>query len=238
MATTWEPGAHRRTSLRALVVLAAFVMVCGLVATAPIAASLVADPDDPSQTVPASSGSVAPTAPATDPPVTAEPTTPPDQTVPQTSAWTAPNAADQWSAPAGGASGDQWTPDQRTQDQFGATAGSDEQGAAVSETTDPPMTTTEDLLVGPSTTRAAATTVPPRDVAGTSVTRTGGSSDPKIWAVVAGLGLVAIALGAATVIYWRRTRPLPVSSGGSDAPRRGPRGRSRSGDLVVTSPDL
>ncbi len=235
MSTTWEPGAHRRTSLRALVVLVAFVIVCGLVATAPIAASLVAEPDDPSQTVPASSGSVAPTAPATEPPVTVEPTTPPDQTVPQTSAWTAPNADDQWSAPAGGASGDQWTPDQRTQDQTGATA---DPGAAVSETTNPPMTTTEDLLVGPSTTRAAATTVPPRDVAGTSVTRTGGSSDPKIWAVVAGLGLVAVALGAATVIYWRRTRPSPVSSAGSDAPRRGSRGRSRSGDLMVTSPDL
>lgn len=43
----------------------------------------------------------------------------------------------------------------------------------------------------------------------------GGSSaseDRKIWAVVAGLVLVAIALTALTVRYWRQTRPGPAGS--------------------------
>jgi hypothetical protein len=71
------------------------------------------------------------------------------------------------------------------------------------------------------------------------VTTSGGSSDPKIWAVVAALALVAVGLGIATVCYWRRTRPTPLSDDGDlDGGRRsGPRKRSRYSDLVVSSPE-
>ena len=83
-----------------------------------------------------------------------------------------------------------------------------------------PMTTTEDLLVGPSTTPAPTTTAPRQDLTTTAVTRKGGSSDPKIWMIVAALVLVAVGLGFATVLYWRRTRPVAVDD--LDRPGRGP----------------
>ncbi|MBS1848949.1 MAG: hypothetical protein JST73_11795 [Actinobacteria bacterium] len=109
------------------------------------------------------------------------------------------------------------------------------------------MTTTQDLLIGPSTTAAPTTTLAPRHVTDSSVTRTSGSSDPKVWAVSGGLVAVAIALAIATVMFWRRTRPGEGDgSGPGDGPggdsegpsrRRATRGRSRYADLVVTSPE-
>lgn len=97
------------------------------------------------------------------------------------------------------------------------------------------MTTTEDLLVGPPPTQATTTTTPHEDLAQSTVTRTGGNSDPKVWAVVAGLVVIALALGVATVYYWRATRP--VTEGEEQNRRRGGRGRSRYADLVITSPE-
>lgn len=92
------------------------------------------------------------------------------------------------------------------------------------------MTTTENLLIGPSTVPAPSTTVARRSLSGSSVTTSGGSSDPKVWAVVAGLTLVGIGLGAATFLYWRRTRP--EGDGDSDGTARG-----RFADLTVTPAD-
>jgi len=104
-----------------------------------------------------------------------------------------------------------------------------------------PMTTTQDLLVGPSTTPAPTTTAPRQDLTTTAVTRKGGSSDPKIWMIVAALVLVAVGLGLATFLYWRRTRPVAADE--VDGPGRGPssgRGSrkrsSRFSDLVITVP--
>lgn len=175
-----------------------------------------------------------PTSSGTSPPAsTGVPTTSPD-TTPETSVVdTTPNTDPPATNsvpntdPAGNGQGQnngqqQYQPDQQTPD----TA---------------PMTTTEDLLVGPSTTPAPSTTVRRQDLTTTAVTRKGGSSDPKIWMIVAALVLVAIGLGLATFLYWRRTRPELVE--GSDRPDsgsstgRGSRKRSsRFSDLVITVP--
>ncbi len=105
-----------------------------------------------------------------------------------------------------------------------------------------PLTTTQDLLVGPPPSSTTTTTVVRQDLSTTAVTHKGGSSDPKVWLVVAGLVLVAVLLGVVTVLYWRRTAPA-LQTGGDvdDGSGTGGRGRRRQGgsrysDLVITVP--
>lgn len=223
---------------RAIVVIAlSFAVVCvGLLASLPFAGSTgaaVAEPTGPTAAPPTQPGTVAPTAPQTDPPQTVD-SSPSSSEVPGTSS---PATSRPQNASSNG-SGDQWQGSSGT-----ISSRASESNAVADEpvvTTTPPMTTTEDLLVGPTTTRPAATTVAPRDVTGSSVARTGGASDPKIWAIVAALTLVAVALAVATVLYWRRTRPTGESGAGDPGGTgRGSKSRKRSryADLVVSSPE-
>ena len=93
------------------------------------------------------------------------------------------------------------------------------------------MTTTQDLLVGPATTVAPTTTATAPDLTSSAVTKTGGNSDPKVWFIVAVLVVIAIGLGVATLLYWRRTRPEdPTAPPGS-------RRSSRYADLMITTPE-
>jgi hypothetical protein len=219
-----------------VVTVTALALLGGLIVSLPradVAGSLgvaVADPGDPT---------VAPTSPDTPPPTVA-PTAPSpsvDQTTPQTAAPTSSPATVWDQADSSNQSSGQWQPPSQAAASRNFQATDD---GGVADTTTPPMTTTEDLLVGPATTRAPATTVAPRDVTGSSVTRSGGSSDPKIWAIVAALAAVAVGLGVATVSYWRRTRPTVDGRDderGDDDRRATSRRRSRYADLVVTSPE-
>lgn len=218
-----------------VVIAAALIVFGGMLGSLPRAdvagalGGVVGEPGDPT-VAPTAPGTVTPTVAPTAPPVSVEPTSPPTD-APVTSSvatWDQSGSSDQsseeWQAPSQSSAS---ASPQSTYD------------AGVTDTTTPVMTTTQDLLVGPSTTRAAPTTVTPRDV-DSSVARTGGSSDPKIWAVVGALGAVAVGLGIATVLYWRRTRPEAEATGGGNddhGNRIGSRRRSRYADLVVTSPD-
>ncbi len=207
-----EPtGARRRAA--AVVVMVALLIGFGATPTVFDRGAFAAptDPDDP----PVSTDpGVASTVPDTAPPSVEEPVWS-DPGVPDTS-WEPQTPATDWQ-PADEGSG-QWVPETAAPSDPPRTA-----GAA-------PMTTTENLLIGPSTTAAPSTTVAKRSLSGSSVTRTDGSSDPKVWAVVAGLVAIAVALGVATFLYWRRTRPAPDGSG-TDRPR------TRFSDLTITSPD-
>lgn len=106
-------------------------------------------------------------------------------------------------------------------------------------TTSPPttddvtITTTQNLLVGPAPTTVTTTTIKPQDLQQTPVASSSAGSDPKVWAIVAGLVVLAVGLGVSTVMYWRRTRPLDDDD---EFPDRGNR-RSRYSDLVITVPD-
>lgn len=216
-----------------VVVVAALVLLGGLASTLPVSAAPGAVRDDPSEPTVAP-----PTQPATVPP-TAAPTAPPQTTAATPATSEAPETSPpaSWNQSSSGDASDQWQqPRSSVTGRYSESASDD---AAPVATTTPAMTTTQDLLVGPSTTRAAPTTVAPRDVTGSSVTTSGGSSDPKIWAIVAALTLVAVGLGVATVVYWRRTRPAPLADDGDvgGGRRSGPRKRSRYSDLVVSSPE-
>lgn len=170
-----------------------------------------ADPDEPPvSSDPGVVSTVPPTpAPTAEPPPWTEPATP-------DTAWTPETTVPEWEAPV--QESEQWVPESAVP-------------TDPPQSTQPaPMTTTENLLIGPSTTPAPSTTVERRSLSGSSVTRTDGSSDPKVWAVVAGLGAVAVGLGVATFLYWRRTRPDGEDSGGD-------RPRSRFSDLTITTPD-
>ncbi len=85
---------------------------------------------------------------------------------------------------------------------------------------EPVPSTTQQLLAGPTT---AAPTTAPSSATGSSSTgsakqvTTQSTDSKKVWAVVAGLVLVAIGLLALTVLYARRTRPSPGDDG--DDPR-------------------
>ena len=106
--------------------------------------------------------------------------------------------------------------------------------AAPSTSIDVTMTTTENLLIGPPPSTAAPTTIPQQNLNSTAVARKSAGSDPKIWAVVAGLVLLAIALGIATAMYWRRTDPRDIADDDEDG--GGKRRQSRYSDLVITVP--
>ncbi|HET8929035.1 MAG TPA: hypothetical protein VFN21_00115 [Acidimicrobiales bacterium] len=218
-----------------VVVAAALVLLGGMIASLPradIAGALGAVPGEPGDptVAPTTPGTATPSAAPTSTP-SVEPTSSPTDAPATSSAatWDQSGSSDQ--------SSEQW---QAPSQSIASQSPQSTYDAGVTATTTPPMSTTQDLLVGPSTTRAAPTTVAPRDVTGSSVSRTGGSSDPKIWAIVAALGAVAVGLGVATVFYWRRTRPeaeAPGDDDGDQTSRVGSRRRSRYADLVVTSPD-
>lgn len=87
---------------------------------------------------------------------------------------------------------------------------------------DPGVTATFEVATTTTTLAGSSTTVPA--TAGVTTTAAGGDGAPdvgagskrvadenrKIWAVVAGLVLVALALSVLTIRYWRRTRPVPI----------------------------
>ncbi len=217
---------HRRRGVAVLVV-TVFVVALGLALSAPgaaIARAVVvrrADPPAPSPTETTQKPQ------ATAPETTAAPVTPASTDQPQTS----------YSSPESTYQSQRQSQSRWHSEEPDTVVGESSQYASEDSSTSTadtaPMTTTEDLLIGPATTPAPTTTVAKRSLSRSTVTRTGGSSDPKIWAVVAGLGAVAIGLGFATFLYWRRTRPTDEGSG----ERHGRKGRSRYADLVITTPD-
>lgn len=223
---------HRRTCPLGVLVLALFVLLGGWatsVVVASSASSLARPATDPVDTT-----APQPTQPATTPP------TAPDSTSASTQppATTAPPATGSSGSDGSYGSGSQYG----RQPQGAAASTNSDAGsrsdAATADTTVPPMTTTQDLLVGSVSTPAPTTTLVTRNLTGSSVTQSGGSSDPKIWVVVGALVLVALLLAVATVFYWRRTRPVGGGDhGGSDGQGRSHRRRSRYSDLVVTSPE-
>lgn len=89
---------------------------------------------------------------------------------------------------------------------------------------DPGVTTTFPVEVSSSTTTPVTTVVPttaavvttdvedPEASTGAGSTRVA-DENRKIWAVVAGLVLVAVALSLLTIRYWRKTRPVPPTTG-------------------------
>lgn len=167
----------------------------------------------PSSSPPTTGGTVPPattvpevetTIPATSPPTSTVETAPPTTSAPQST----------------------WRPQQSGNTYSSNTVAPRERSNDAGVNSVPPMTTTQDLLVGPSTTPAPTTTVAKRS--SSTVTTSQGKSDPKVWAVVVGLLVVALALGAATVFYARATKPV------ADTPQRG---RSRYSDLVITPPE-
>lgn len=101
----------------------------------------------------------------------------------------------------------------------------------------PVPSTVENLLAGPPTT---ATGGPPSTAAGSSsassvvkpgAVKTKSADNRKVWAVVAGLVLVALCLAGITVGYARRTRPVRPDSEVGDE-----KAASRSGRAVPTPP--
>lgn len=195
---------------------------------------VVADPGDPTVPAPTQPPPTADTVPQTDPAPTVQETVPSSQvpeTAPPTTVWN-----------QGGSSNG--SPDRSdSADRSERSGSSQTDDDTPSSTSMPTMTTTEDLLIGPSTTAAPVTTIEPRELSGSSVTTKAGSSDPRIWAVVGALCLVAFGLGCATWWYWRRTNPGEAGTGDRRGDRDDKRGRGRSrrrsryADLVVTSPE-
>ncbi len=168
------------------------------------------------------------------PPSTAPPTTggtlPPATTVPEVvttiPTTSPPTSTVETAPPTTSAPQSTWQPQQNDNTYSSNTVAPRERNNDANADSVPPMTTTQDLLVGPSTTPAPTTTVAKRS--SSTVTTSQGKSDPKVWAVVAGLLAVALALGTATVFYARATKPV------ADTPQRG---RSRYSDLVITPPE-
>lgn len=111
---------------------------------------------------------------------------------------------------------------------------SSENTAVPSTSANVTLTTTENLLIGPPPSTARPTTIPQQNLNSTTVARKSAGSDPKIWAVAAGLVLLAIALGIATAMYWRRTDPRDIADDDEDGGSN--RRQSRYSDLVITVP--
>lgn len=195
-----EPVPRRQRGPAAAVIVLALVLgVVGGLGWGPggdrTAGAARGEPDPPVTVDPGPTVS-APT--ETAPPVEPEETVP-AWTPPPESVWTPESTAPQWQPPA---------------EDFTATV----PATSVAQQSTPtsqnaPMTTTENLLIGPSTTPAPTTTLARRSLSGSSVTRTDGSSDPKVWGIVGALTAVGLGLGLATFFYWRRTDPRAESPG-------------------------
>lgn len=233
-----EPGCvdARRSPGRAFAVVASAVVVSilflGLVlfgdpATTPAMAATRAPAttgvtSPPSTGVPSTTAGEVPSTTASEPSVTSSPDTTDvpvtDPTVPATNG-------------DGGGQGSQVTRD------VSQSATANTQYTASPTTA--PLTTTENLLVGAPPSTVTTTTIKSMDLTTSKVASRNAGSDPKIWAITAAMALAAIVLAVATVLYWRRTRPIvdldPDSGGSGKGGSRHAR-RSRYSDLVITVP--
>ncbi len=162
----------------------------------------------------------APTVAPTDPPVTTVADTTPDTTPYDTTPVTEPEQ--------------QWVPPSYEQpvDTTPNYGGSQQAATPPSTTDNVTMTTTQNLLVGPPPSTVTTTTIPAQDLTSKNVERKAGGSDPLLWAIVAGLAVVGIALGVTTFLYWKRTHPEAAEGPPAGRGRR----QSRYSDLVITVP--
>lgn len=203
-----------------------FGLIGGQSGLADAAPALRADPTVVDTTAPAASVP-ATTSPATSPATTSQSATSPATSPPTTSSGRESGGGQQ----SGG--GDVRSGTNASQGTTPALRSS-QSTAAPSTSVEVTMTTSENLLVGPPPTTSTPTAIPQQNLNSTTVARKNAGSDPKIWAVVAGLVLLAVALGIATVMYWRRTNPRDIADDDGDG--GGKRRQSRYSDLVITVP--
>jgi pyruvate/2-oxoglutarate dehydrogenase complex dihydrolipoamide acyltransferase (E2) component len=94
---------------------------------------------------------------------------------------------------------------------------------------------TATTVAGSVTTLPAATTTSSVPATSTTTSSRVADENRKIWLVVGGLILVALALAALTVRYWRQTKPSLLPLDAEPAPRRATRADRKAAAAVATT---